>query len=73
MPIAIDDALRDVVTEVAVGKTTSAGTTEVLGVSIEIPAINAFSGPAEIVTPVGHKPGLGTLKVHDGVELPAVQ
>ena len=77
MPVAIDagDVLGDVgdVTEVAVGNTTSAVATKVLGVSKEIPAIGEFSGPAEIVTRVVHIPGLGRLKVHDGVELPAVQ
>ena len=71
MPRAIDGV--GTMTEVAVANATSAIPTEVLGVSIEIPAISEFSAPAEIVTRVVHIPGLGGLKVHDGVELPALQ
>src|SRR5262249_12573285 len=69
------ETLRDVsdVAEVAVRNPTPAAGLEVVGVSIEIPAVGKFSGPAEIVTRVVNIPGLGSLKVHDGVELPALQ
>src|SRR5215831_14988127 len=77
LPRATDAAetLRDVgdVAEVAVRNPTPAAGLEVAGVSIEIPAINEFSCPAEIITHVGYIPGLGSLKVHDGVEFPTLQ
>src|SRR5262249_715710 len=77
LPRATDagETLRDVsdFTEVAVRNPTPAAGLEVAGVSIEIPAVGKFSGPAEIVTRVVNIPGLGSLKIHDGVELPPLQ
>src|SRR5215468_10153628 len=74
---AVDAAktLRNVgdITEVAVRNPTATTGLEVAGVSKEIPAVGKFSGAAEIVTRVVNIPGLGSLKVQDGVELPTLQ
>src|SRR6202790_5847755 len=46
---------------------------KVAGVPEEIPAVSALSRPAEIKPGVGNEPGLASLKVDDGVNLPAFQ